>query len=331
MTSMLKNRKLHSMGVEEASIQTPCPNKDSSYTMDTAKELRTMSRGKILKNLVVVSVFYCLFYTGFWSLSNLQSTMNAISGMGPYSQAVIYGFSMLSCLFLPELVINRFGCKKVLAVSTFLCLPYIASNMYLRWDTLMASSALYGLASGPFSSAMKVYISEIARRFQETVTEKEEFVMACFFGFYTFFMESTQVWGNVVSFLVLRPGENIPEVANFSISAKCGIDFDPNSNITNSNLDPPTDEERFLLIGIFVGMGVAALLLFGLFLDPLDNDVKRDGCEAVASRFVASLKHYKTFHQILLIPITIYMGIESVLYANEFTQVRYYYLPDEKL
>ncbi|GFY61577.1 UNC93-like protein [Trichonephila inaurata madagascariensis] len=320
MNSMIKNRKLHFVGAEEGSIQTPYAEKDSSHIMNVPKELRTMSRGRILKNLIVISIFYCLFFTGFWSLSNLQSTMNATSGMGPYSQAVIYGFSMLSCLFLPELVIDRFGCKKVLAVTTFLCLPYIVANMYLRWDILIVSSILYGLASGPFSSALKVYIGEIAKRFQETVTENVEFVMACFFGFYTFFMENTQVWGNVISSLVLRPGKNIPEMANVSFSANCGINFDPNSTEMNTNLDPPSNDERFLLIGIYVGMCVAALFLFGFFLDPLDNDVKRDGCKAVTSRFLASLKHYKTFHQILLIPITIFMGIESVLYSNEFTQ-----------
>ncbi|GFQ82135.1 UNC93-like protein [Trichonephila clavata] len=220
MNSMIKNRKLHCVEAEEGSIQTPYPYKDTSHIMDNSKELRTMSRGRILKNLIVISIFYCLFYTGFWSLSNLQSTMNATSGMGPYSQAVIYGFSMLSCLFLPELVIDRFGCKKVLAVTTFLCLPYIAANMYLRWDILIVSSVLYGLASGPFSSALKVYIGEIAKRFQETVTEDVEFVMACFFGFYTFFMENTQVWGNVISSLVLRQGKNIPQIANASFSAK---------------------------------------------------------------------------------------------------------------
>ncbi|GFT61543.1 UNC93-like protein [Trichonephila clavipes] len=320
MNSTIKNRKLHFVGAEEGSIQTPCACKDSSYIMDVPKELRTMSRGRILKNLIVISIFYCLFFTGFWSLSNLQSTMNALSGMGPYSQAVIYGFSMLSCLFLPELVIDRFGCKKVLAVTTFLCLPYIVANMYLRWDILIVSSVLYGLASGPFYSALKVYIGEIAKRFQQTVTENVEFVMACFFGFYTFFMENTQVWGNVISSLVLRPGKNILEMANVSFSANCGINFDPNSTEMNTNLDPPSNDERFLLIGIYIGMCVAALFLFGFFLDPLDNDVKRDGCKAVASRFLASLKHYKTFHQILLIPITIFMGIESVLYSNEFTQ-----------
>ncbi|CAL1287421.1 unnamed protein product [Larinioides sclopetarius] len=279
----------------------------------------TMSRWRIFKNLFVLCFTYCLFYTGFWALTNLQSTMNAVAGMGPDSQAVIYFFSMVSSLFLPELTMDRFGCKRVMFVTTALSLPYIAANLYLRWDILFISSALYGLASGPYSAAFTVYIDELALHFERSVDENIEFVMACFFGFYTFFIENTQIWGNCVSSLVLRP-DKLPDIINVSKPEECGVKFDKDANSTNMNPTPPTDEERFLLVGIFIGMGIVSLILFGLFLDPLKNDIKRDGCKAVARRFVTSLKHYRTFHQIVLIPITVYMGIESALYSNEFTQ-----------
>ncbi|GIY48314.1 UNC93-like protein [Caerostris darwini] len=278
------------------------------------------SRRRILKNLFVVSFGYCLFYSGFWALTNLQSTMNAVSGMGPDSQAVIYGFSMTSSLFLPELTIDRFGCKTVLIGTSFLCLPYIAANIYLRWDSLMVSSALYGLASGPFSAALTVYIDEIALRFERTVDENVECVMSTFFGAFAFSMENTQVWGNALSYFVLKPESHIPSNLNVSLPEDCGIHFDPSASATNTNLTPPTAEERYLLVGIFVGMGLLALLLFGLFLDPLKNDIRREGCDAIAGRFVSSLRHYRSLHQILLIPLTVLIGIESALYSNEFTQ-----------
>ncbi|GFT78868.1 protein unc-93 homolog A [Nephila pilipes] len=320
MISVIHKEKPSNAVVEEHIEKIPYPYKESTCLLNSPRRLEYMSRGRILKNMFVLSFCYCLFYTGFWALTNLQSTMNAHSNMGPYSQAVIYGFSMASSLFLPKLFINRFGCKKVLITCTFLCLPYIACNVYLRWDTLLASAALYGLASGPFSAALTFYINEIALRFQRTVTANVEFVMACFFGVYTFFMENTQVWGNVISFLVLKPDKNVLKKLDTSLK-KCGIIFEITSNVLNSNLTPPTTEKRFLLIGVFVLMGLLALLIFGLFLDPLKNDVKREGCEAVGGRLVASLKHFVTFHQILLIPITIYIGIESALYSNEFTQI----------
>ncbi|KAF8793364.1 Protein unc-93 like protein [Argiope bruennichi] len=159
-----------------------------------------------------------LILYGFWALTNLQSTMNAVAGMGPDSQAVIYGFSMASSLFLPEMVIDRFGCKKVLISCTILCLPYTIANVHLRWDSLLAASALFGLASGPFNAALSIYIDEIALRFERTVTGNVEFIMSCFFGFYTFFMENTQVWGNTVSSLVLKPETKIPRNISHSVN-----------------------------------------------------------------------------------------------------------------
>ncbi|GIY05247.1 UNC93-like protein [Caerostris extrusa] len=299
---------------------TPCLLDPTLQRNSSNMTLNFTSRSRILKNLFVVSLGYCLFYSGFWALTNLQSTMNAVAGMGPDSQAVIYGFSMVSSLFLPELTIDRFGCKTVLIGTSFLCLPYIAANIYLRWDSLMVSSALYGLASGPFSAALTVYIDEIALRFERTVDENVECVMSTFFGAFAFSMENTQVWGNALSYFILKPESHIPSNLNVSLPEDCGIHFDPNANATNTNLTPPTAEERYLLVGIFVGMGLLALLLFGLFLDPLRNDIKREGCDAIAGRFVSSLRHYRTLHQILLIPLTVLIGIESALYSNEFTQ-----------
>lgn len=281
-----------------------------------------MSKGRILKNLFVLNFFYCLFYTGFWALTNLQSTMNAEAGMGPDSQAVIYLFSMISSMFLPELMTDKFGCKTVVIASTFICLPYIASNVYLRWDVFMISSALYGLGSGPFSAAQSIYIDELAIRFEGQVTENREFIMASFFGVYTFFMENTQVWGNAVSSLVLQPEKHVH--MNFSIRDACGIRFEQsvNGNTTNTNLIPPTEDERIWLVSIYVAMGFLALFFWMIFLDPLKNDIKvGNGCHTVVDRLQKSLKHFVTPHQLLLIPITIYIGMESAFYSNDFTEV----------
>lgn len=305
-----------------------CVNQESHSSLINGEKTTSLSKGRLLKNLFVMSFFYCTFYTGFWGLTNLQSTMNAASGVGSDSQAVIYIFSMASSLLLPEITIGRFGCKKVIVFATLICLPYIAANVYIRWDTMLISSALYGLANGPFSAAMSIYTDEIAHRYQEKISsENVEFVMACFFGVYSSFIESTQVWGNIISFLVLRPGTQTPEAFNMSNNTECGIHFEISTNVTNSNLDPPSNEDRFLLIAIYVSMGIAALVFAGLCLDPLHSDIKKvEGCRTVVNSFTTALKHLKNVHQILLIPLAIYIGVQSVFYSNVFTEVRHFLL-----
>ncbi|KAG8182980.1 hypothetical protein JTE90_013429 [Oedothorax gibbosus] len=321
MNVTIKDRPKTANGHSDANVcinqELPCLNPNNDYKVNQSKR-------RLLKNLLAMSFFYCAFYTGFWGLTNLQSTMNAASGIGPDSQAVIYVFSMASSLFLPEITIGRFGCKRVIVVATLISLPYIAANLFIRWDTMLIFSALFGLANGPFSAAMSMYTDEIARRYQKMINaENVEFVMACFFGVYSSSIESTQVWGNAISFLVLRPGTCTVEPLNVTSNTKCGIFFEIGSNETNSNLDPPSNEDRIILITIYVSMGIVALVFAGLALDPLYNDLKKvEGCRTAINSFVTALKQLKNINQTLLVPLAIFIGVQSAFYSNVYTEVR---------
>ncbi|KAG8182984.1 hypothetical protein JTE90_013433 [Oedothorax gibbosus] len=286
------------------------------------KEIRKV-RKETLVNLFVFSLSYFLVYTGFWSLSNLQSTMNAEDGIGEYSQAVIYICSMVSSLFLPKFLIGTFGCKKIIIVGTVICCVYIASNMYLRLEIMVPASILYGIANGPFISAQAYYIDEMATRFQTTVNQNREFVMALFFGLCMFFAQNTQIWGNVIAYYVLsndNKDDQNPAVSA-SFRTDCGIEFRSSENIENANLEPPSEHKRFLLVGIYVCMGLMAALLLGFCLKPLNNDLLEGRrCRTICERFLSTLKRLKNPQQLLLIPLSIFVGMEGPFYTNEVTE-----------
>lgn len=295
-------------------------NSNPTVSMDKAKVRRI--RRKALVNLFVFSLCYFLVYTGFWALSNLQSTMNAEGGLGEYSQAVIYICSMVSSLFLPKFMIGRFGCRNVLIVGTVICCIYMASNMYLRWDIMIPASVLFGMANGPFIAAQTYYVDEMATRFQTTVQQNREFIMALFFGLYMFFAQNTQIWGNVISYYVLSNHRNDPGLETAPVRSDCGIEFLPEENLANMNLNPPTEQQRFLLVGIYVAMGLMAAILLRFGLDPLKNDLLEGRrCRTICDRFLSALKRLKNPQQLLLIPLSIYMGMEGPFYTNEVTEV----------
>lgn len=276
---------------------------------------------RCLRNLFIVSFAYFLFFTGFWSLANLQSTMNAEEGMGPDSQAVIYLCSMVSC-FLPQLMVEKFGAKTTYLVSLLLSCPYIAANFHLRWDTLLTTSAIYGLASGPLNAAMVLYIDEMTARYKASVDESKENVKALFFGVNVFFVESTQVLGNVISYYVLEQDKRAHLPSNFSLYNECGINFSlENLDNNNTNLLPPSQQERTMLTWVYLLLGVSAVV-FAYLMDPLRNDMKTiRGCRTVSETFFGAVRLLKNPHQLLLIPLSIYCGIEGVFYSNEFTEV----------
>ncbi|GBM02107.1 Protein unc-93 A [Araneus ventricosus] len=280
-------------------------------------EKRKLQR-KSLQNVIVFSLCYFLTYTGFWALSNLQSTMNAAGGLGDYSQAVIYIFSMVSSLFLPKVLIDRFGCKKILIFGSVICSFSIGSNMFLRWDLMMTAAVAFGMINGPFISSQTFYIDEMATRFQSTLNQNMEFIMAAFFGILVFFSENTQIWGNIIAFYVLRSGEAPAGNSSFT----CGEEFSPAENDLNGNLDPPTDHERFLLVGVYLGMSLLSVLILAIFLDPLKNDVKGGSSwREVWERVFASFKQLRKPQQFLMVPLSIYIGMEGPFYTNEVTQV----------
>ncbi|GIY48317.1 hypothetical protein CDAR_37391 [Caerostris darwini] len=278
-------------------------------------------RRKSLRNVCVFSLCYFLTFSGFWALTNLQSTMNAEGGLGDYSQAVMYVTAMVSSLFLPKVLIDKFGCKKILIFGNVICCFSIASNMFLRWDLMLTASAAFGLANGPYASAQTVYIDEMATRFQSTITENLEFIMAAFFGMLMFSIENTQVWGNIISYYVLK-NENSSYAGNLSMPSECGANFFPSENDANQNLDPPTEYQRFLLIGIYLGMGLLSVLIMVFFLEPLNNDIKAgSGWKTILERLVSALKFLRNPHPCLLVPLGIYIGMEGSFYANEVTQL----------
>ena len=276
------------------------------------------NKRRFLRNTMIVSLAYFFYFTGFWSLTNLQSTMNAEGGMGIDSQAAIYLCSMVSCFF-PELLIEKFGTKNTYIVTLLLSLPYLAANFRLRWDAMMITSVLYGLVSGPYNAALSCYVDEMSSRYAAVSGESLENVESTFFGVYIFFSEFTQVVGNVIAYYSLVAGRPA-NLQNFS--AECGIHFDPTAdNGTNSNLAPPSDEDRYILIGSYLILGVLAVVI-ALFLDPLGNDMKevRD-CRSVSRKVTSAVKHLKKPHQLLLLPLTIFIGMEGPFYSADLTQV----------
>lgn len=140
-------------------------------------------------------------------------------------------------------------------------------------------------------------------------------------------MENTQIWGNLVSYYIITPG---PAPLTNTTKGQCGIDFSLDAgNSSNPNLQPPTDDQRYILVSVYVLVAVIAATLVGLFLDKLENDVKamegESKCGFVVSRLLGAVRHACRFDQMLLLPITVLCGMELAFYTTDFTRVSYFF------
>jgi len=83
-------------------------------------------------------------FTAFQSISNLQSSLNSDQGLGTVSLSTIYVTIVVSCLFLPPVMISNIGLKYTIILSQFTYLLYIAANMYAKWYTIMPAAIILG-------------------------------------------------------------------------------------------------------------------------------------------------------------------------------------------
>lgn len=68
--------------------------------------------------------------------ANLQSSINATDGLGTVSLSAIYAALVISCIFLPTLIIRRLTVKWTLCLSMLCYAPYIGAQFYPKYEYL---------------------------------------------------------------------------------------------------------------------------------------------------------------------------------------------------
>lgn len=95
------------------------------------------SKRTLIKNLIVISLSWTFLFIGFFSISNLQSSLNSDANLGTLSLSSIYVALIVASTFFPKLLNRFFGLKWTIVISQFAYLIYIAANLYPTWLTLM--------------------------------------------------------------------------------------------------------------------------------------------------------------------------------------------------
>lgn len=106
-------------------------NKDGDTASYREKvKLSAGEKWRILKNITVVSFAFMIQFTAFQGTANLQSSINAKDGLGTVSLSAVYAAIVVSCIFLPTLVIRRLTVKWTLCFSMLCYAPYIGKLLF---------------------------------------------------------------------------------------------------------------------------------------------------------------------------------------------------------
>ncbi|KAF8793241.1 UNC93-like protein like [Argiope bruennichi] len=145
--------------------------------MEHSNQVRDLSKLRIVKNLIVLSASYLLISIAYEGLLLLQTTMNKEKGIGTVSAAVNYIFYGISSLLFSNLIIKKCGAKNAQLLGAILYLPFIASNLYPTWFTMIPSAILRGIGCNLVLTAHAIYINESSILFCKT--EKDSNASKC--------------------------------------------------------------------------------------------------------------------------------------------------------
>ncbi|KAF6026923.1 UNC93A [Bugula neritina] len=299
---------------------------DEKSEQDSEMEFESITQ--IWRNGLVMFTGFLLLFTAFQSLQFLQSSLFIDEGMGTTVLAVIYGSLIVSAFFLPSPMIGTLGCKWTLSVSMGCYIMYMAAHFYARWELFVPAAVIVGMGAAPLWASKSHYLNLIAHNYAKLKGVTNDAATNLFFGVFFLFFQSASVWGNIISSQVLTPDDVNSTITPLPEEelALCGKAFDPTLKPNNTNLDPPPQSKLFMLAGIYSGCACLAVTVILLALQQLPSERSKarcGGCTRTScslTLLASTFLHLRDRRQLLLIPITMFSGLEQAFFASDYMQ-----------
>ncbi|NWU99143.1 UN93A protein, partial [Upupa epops] len=277
---------------------------------------------KNLKNVLVISFGFLLLFTAYGGLQSLQSSLHSEEGLGVAALSVLYAALIFSSMFLPPVLIQKLGCKWTIAGSMCCYIAFSLGNFYASWYTLIPTSVILGLGGAPLWSAKCTYLTIAGNAYAQRAGKSGEDVINQYFGVFFLVFQSSGIWGNLLSSLIFSQASSKEDISEEDLAC-CGA-YDCMTGTSNSTGSAAVSSSLiYTLLGIYTASGVLAVLLVVLFLDQIASDPAEAGKlqkPSFWSTFLATFRHLKDKRQCLLIPLTMYSGLEQGFLSGDYTK-----------
>ncbi|CAF1206004.1 unnamed protein product [Adineta steineri] len=293
-------------------LKSTSPDNQLTITNNT---IPIFSIRKLYKNLIVLSISFVLLFTAYSGISTLQSSLNTKNNVGVNSLIITYAFLIFSSIAFIGICMDLFGLKFTMIIATIGYIFYTAANIKPLPVLMYISAALVGLAAAPLWTASATYLNQIARYHSQHKNQTHDISVSLFFGIFFALFGTTTIWGNLISYFVLHQSSVAQKI-------NCGIYFNPTSASPTNTTQNVDDTTRYILCGIFIGMGLLSMLLLFLTLDSIALTQKQTMKQLLKKSLevLLSLKKWKHIDQFFLIPITMWTTIETAFLTAQFTR-----------
>ncbi|UJR14080.1 hypothetical protein I4U23_001076 [Adineta vaga] len=298
--------------VDQSAVNLPVANKQLRF--------------QTYKNLFVLCMAFLLQFTAFGAIGNLQSSLNTEANVGVNSLSIIYACLIFSAIFLPHPLIAIFGVKWTLVICQIPYLLYVAANYYPKGYLMYPAAALVGLGAAPLWTSKCSYLTDTGTIYAESKLVHKDIIVNRFFGIFFMFFQSSQVWGNLISYLVLKPKEietNGTVVDSNEKYNKCGVDFSEQEYKGIAVWNQIDRKTINILCIVYICICLCSIITVIIFLDQRRKSSKEQISVMLRRSvilLVSTVKHMRNVNQLLLIPLTIWSGLEQSFLGAQFTK-----------
>jgi hypothetical protein len=148
---------------------------------------------RMTKNIHVVSIGFLLLFTAYNGMSNLLSSFYPDDGLGTYTNATVYGFLIISSLFVPSFMMRQLTVKWSLVLSMLGYTFYMAAQYHPNFYTMLPAAACVGLSAAPLWASKSFYLTHVGNQYAGLVSDKAEIIIIRFFGLFFMYFQSSQV------------------------------------------------------------------------------------------------------------------------------------------
>ncbi|ESN90486.1 hypothetical protein HELRODRAFT_121951, partial [Helobdella robusta] len=287
------------------------------------------------KNLIILSFGFMFVFSAFFSLRNLQTSLNRKYSLGLFSLACMNATFAAGCI-LANTIIQKVRPKRVITLMLFGNSLYVASNFYPSFLTLVPATLILGFTMANLLVAQSTYLTSIAVSFASAANKRPDYIISVFNGYFLFMIYLAHFFGNLMSSIIfyifpsslmktLLITSNVTSVStqlvlnNFTNeSQNCGFKFhflSVEQMEYNFSIDFYV---LYILVAIFMLVTIQAHLIIGLFLDRLDVifyksklGLKSQVCEIWKLHVDPKMK--------FMLPMMIYLGFQEAFIYADFT------------
>lgn len=154
------------------------------------------------KNLVFLCISFILLFSVFRAIQNLQTSINDQKYLGITAMSCIHGAMFLTCLWAPTFI-NLMSAKWAIVCGMFSFLTWTGANFYPRFYTLIPTAVFSGWGQGILWTAEASYILKLAFDSSRFTKEGIDTEVVRFNGFFLAGFQTTHIWGNLISSIVI--------------------------------------------------------------------------------------------------------------------------------